>query len=302
MKRPKVIVVIGQTSSGKTGFSLALAREICGEIISADSRQVYRGMDIGSGKASQEEQAFVPHHMFDIADPAVQTYTVSDFVSKGRQVISEITARGNIPIVVGGTFFYVDALLGKITVPNVPPNTELRKELSIKTTDELYEELYRKDIDRARTIDKHNRVRLIRSLEIIDTLGKVPAHSSDIPYQTFTVGLSLTPDELRQRIHDRLMTRIDAGMTDEVARLHDHGVSWEQLHAFGLEYRRSAEFLQGKLSKEDFVNILERDICAFAKRQMTWLKKDKSIHWYRHDDHPRIIEDVKRWLRTEAGR
>lgn len=302
MKKQRVIVVVGQTSSGKTDFSLALAREIGGEIISADSRQVYRGMDIGSGKVSKEEQSSVPHHMLDIADPAVQTYTVSDFVSKGRQVISEVTARGNIPIVVGGTFLYVDALLGKITVPNVPPNTKLRKELSIKTTNELYEELCRKDIDRARTIDKHNRVRLIRALEIIDMLGSVPASSSDALYQTFTVGLSLTQDELRQRIHDRLMTRIDAGMTDEVTRLHGHGVSWEQLHAFGLEYKRSAEFLQGKISKEDFVNILERDIWAFAKRQMTWLKKDKSIHWYRFNEHHQIIEDVKHWLLSDENR
>lgn len=299
MKKQKVVVIVGQTSSGKTALSLALAEAAHGEIISADSRQVYRGMDIGSGKATREEQMLVPHHLLDVADPVSQVYTVADFVREGRATLDEIENRAVTPIIVGGTFLYIDALLGKVSIPEVPPNEELRTSLEKNTTEELYTMLATKDARRASNIDKHNRVRLIRALEIIATLGTVPRTVPYEKYDVFTIGLNITKEELKERIHERIVARLNEGMIEEVVRLHEEGVSWERLDAFGLEYRYCAAYLQGNIpNRESLIADLERDTLHFAKRQMTWLKRDTTIHWYPYDEHARIISDARAWLTT----
>ncbi len=297
MKKQKVVVIVGQTSSGKTALSLALAQAVGGEIISADSRQVYRGMDIGSGKATKEEQSLASHHLLDVANPASQVYTVADFVREGSEVLDTIENRAVTPIVVGGTFLYIDALLGKVSIPDVPPDAELRASLEKNTTEELYTMLAAQDARRAADIDKHNRVRLIRALEIIAALGAVPCAVPSETYEVFTVGLVIAKEELRERIHARIVARLDEGMIEEVARLHEGGVSWERLNAFGLEYRYCAGYLQGSIpDKETLIADLERDTMNFAKRQMTWLKRDNSVQWYPWNAHEQIIADVRAWL------
>lgn len=277
--KEKVLNIVGQTASGKTSLSLWLAAKFNGEIISADSRQVYRGMDIGSGKVTHEEMGAVAHHLIDVADPN-EKYTVADFVRDGREAIAAITKHGALPIIAGGTFFYSDALLGKVSLPNVSPNEALRTMLAGKSHDELYSLLEEKDPRRAATIDRHNPARLIRALEIIDAVGAVPELVESAPlYDVLTLGIIIDKEQLHKNIHTRLNERFEQGMIDEVTSLHTQGVSWERLESFGLEYRRIAEYLQGEMTLEEMKDRLEIDIRQFAKRQMTWLKRDPTIVW-----------------------
>lgn len=283
MNKPKVIIIVGPTASGKTSLSIALAKECNGEIISADSRQVYRGLDLGTGKVTETEMDGVPHHLLDVADPN-ETYTVSDYVEAGRKTISEIVARGNLPIIAGGTFFYIDALIGKITLPGIPPNPLLRQELEALDTNTLFALLKAKDPAYAAIIDKDNPHRLVRALEIIDVLGHMPKMESEPLYDTLTLGVSLPKEILHENIHNRLIERLDQGMIEEVENLHKSGLSYERMEDLGLEYRYIARHLQEQLSKEAMLSELETKTRQFAKRQMTWLKRDKAIVWVDKND------------------
>ena len=171
-EKPKILVVVGPTASGKTGLAIELAKRFNGEVISADSRQVYRGLDIGTAKTTKEEMDGVPHHLIDVADPK-EVYNASDFKQGAEAAIADIVARGKLPIVAGGTFFYVDILLGRVALPDVPPNEQLRKKLEEKSAAELYQELQAKDPRRAAEIDPQNKRRVIRALEIARELDYV---------------------------------------------------------------------------------------------------------------------------------
>lgn len=278
MHKPKILVIVGPTASGKTSLSIKLAKEQNGEVISADSRQVYRGLDLGTGKVTKEEMDGVPHHLLDIADPK-EIYTAADFVRDGRAAIEDIISRGKLPIIVGGTFFYTDALLGRIVTPEVPPNPLLRAELEKLSAAELFEKLQTLDPERAEDIDEHNPRRLVRALEIAAALGKVPQLPPEEIYDARILGIKIDQETLHKNIHIRLLARLDAGMIDEVKGLHEHGLSYERMEDLGLEYRYIARHLKGELSYEDMVETLETKIRQFAKRQLTWLKRDKSIEW-----------------------
>lgn len=278
MHKPKILVIVGPTASGKTSLSIKLAKEQNGEVISADSRQVYRGLDLGTGKVTQEEMDGVPHHLLDIADPK-EIYTAADFVRDGRAAIADIISRGKLPIIVGGTFFYTDALLGRIVTPEVPPNPLLRAELEKLSAPELFEKLQALDPERAEHIDEHNPRRLERAIEIALALGKVPQLPTEEIYDARILGIKIDQETLHKNIHTRLLARLDAGMIDEVKRLHEKGLSYERMEDLGLEYRYIARHLKDELSYEEMVEILETKIRQFAKRQMTWLKRDKSIEW-----------------------
>lgn len=278
MHKPKILVIVGPTASGKTSLSIKLAKEQNGEVISADSRQVYRGLDLGTGKVTQEEMDGVPHHLLDIADPK-EIYTAADFVRDGRAAIADIISRGKLPIIVGGTFFYTDALLGRIVTPEVPPNPLLRAELEKLSAPELFEKLQALDPERAEHIDEHNPRRLERAIEIALALGKVPQLPTEEIYDARILGIKIDQETLHKNIHTRLLARLDAGMIDEVKRLHEKGLSYERMEDLGLEYRYIARHLKDELSYEEMVAILETRIRQFAKRQMTWLKRDKSIEW-----------------------
>ncbi|MBX2866734.1 tRNA (adenosine(37)-N6)-dimethylallyltransferase MiaA [Candidatus Kaiserbacteria bacterium] len=294
MKKQKLIIIVGPTSSGKTSLSIAVAKRFNGEVISADSRQVYRGMDLGSGKVTVEEMDDIPHHLLDIADPK-DVYTADQFRVDATGAIEDITSRGKVPVIAGGTFFYIDVLLGKISTPQVSPNEALREELEGKDTMELFKILKEKDPRRAETIDQYNKVRLIRALEIVDALGSVPKEIKETPYDTLTIGIDVPKEELHHNIHVRLLERIEQGMIEEVARLHEEGVSWERLEDLGLEYRYVAQYLQEEISKEEMLRILESEIRKFAKRQMTWLKRDKEIRWFKKGD-PQILKEIQKFL------
>ena len=286
-KKPKAIAIVGPTASGKTALSIALAKHFSGEVISADSRQVYRGLDIGSAKVTPDEMNGVPHHLIDIVEPTT-VYTGADFKRDGEIVLADITHRGKLPIVAGGTFFYLELLKGTMQSAPVAPNPTLRTQLEQKTTKELFSELSALDPRRAETIDPDNPRRLIRALEIIAAVGVVPeVITTDLPYDWLTIGIDVPTDILNERIHQRIIDRIKIGMIEEVASLQSQDVSWERLEAIGLEYRFVAYYLQNKLTREAMIEQLTNKSRQFAKRQRVWLKRDPSIHWL---PFPTVIE------------
>jgi len=295
MSTSKVLVIVGPTASGKTSLSIELAKKFNSEVISADSRQVYRGLDIGTGKVTPSEMSGVPHHLLDVADPE-DTYTVADYVRDGRIATHDILSRGKLPIIVGGTFFYIDALLGAISTPEVPPNTELREELENHSTEELFEILKEKDSARAQTIDPNNRRRLIRAIEIATALGAVPKTHSVELYTALTIGIHIEKEDLLKNIHTRLVERIDAGMIEEVISLHKNGLSYERMTELGIEYQYISEYLQNKITKDEMCSLIETKSWQYAKRQMTWLKRNQEIQWVKKDEFEKIARIVNEFL------
>ncbi|HPR84191.1 MAG TPA: tRNA (adenosine(37)-N6)-dimethylallyltransferase MiaA, partial [Candidatus Paceibacterota bacterium] len=280
MQKPKIIVILGQTATGKSDFAVEVAKKINGKIISADSRQVYKGMDLGTGKVTKKEMEGIPHFMLDIVSPKNKTFSVSQFQKMANKKIKEILDKKNIPIVCGGTGYYIDSLINSLPFPEVLPNKKLRKELEAKDTTELFEILKKIDKDRAKNIDTKNRVRLIRAIEIAKELGKVPKlKKTQKEYETIKIGLTFPDNELKRRIYERLIKRIKKGMIKEVEKLHESGVSWKKLESFGLEYRYVSFYLQKKMTKEEMIEKLFSAIWHFAKRQKTWWKRDKEIIW-----------------------
>ncbi len=278
-KKPKAIAIVGPTASGKTALSIALAKVFGGEVISADSRQVYCGLDIGSAKVTPDEMGGIPHHLIDIVDPRT-VYTGADFKRDGTVALCDIITRGKLPIVAGGTFFYLELLKGTMSSAPVPPNQPLRAILEQKTTTELFASLAAKDPRRAEVIDSDNPRRLIRALEIIDAIGAVPeVTTAELPYNWLTIGIDVPTEVLNERIHTRIIDRMKIGMIEEVEALHKNGVSWERLDAIGLEYRYIALYLQNKLSREEMIEQLTNKSRQYARRQRVWLKRDQSIIW-----------------------
>lgn len=278
--KPKLIVILGQTATGKSDFAVEVARQFGGEVVSADSRQVYKGMDLGTGKVTKKEMRGIPHYMLDIVSPRNKTFSASDFQKLASKKIDEIIKKGKVPIICGGTGFYLDTIVNGNIFPEVPPNEKLRKELYSKSTIALFEYLKKIDLRRAKDIDPKNKVRLIRAIEIAKALGKVPKiNKSDSPFDLIKIGLIFPNEELKQRIYIRLIKRMKLGMLKEMENLHRSGVSWKKMESFGLEYRYSAFYLQGKISKEEMVEKLFSQIWHFAKRQNTWFKRDKDIIW-----------------------
>lgn len=295
MRKPKLLVIVGPTASGKTGLSIELAKQFNGEVISADSRQVYKGMDIGTAKVTETEMAGVPHHLLDVVSPN-EIYAVSDWVNAATKAIEDIVGRGKLPIVAGGTFFYIDSLLGRINIPDVPPDHALRTALEEKSESDLFEMLENLDPDRAVSIEKDNKRRLIRAIEIATYLGKVPPpQSSQCPYEVLTIGLSVDMETHGEVIKKRLLERFDAGMVAEVEKLLSEGVSHERLESFGLEYRYISRYLRGLIEFEEMINELAVKSRQYAKRQMTWLKRDPTIHWFKKGD-PKVVELAKEFL------
>ena len=278
-KKPKILVVLGPTATGKSDIAVQLAKDFNGEIISADSRQVYKGMDLGSGKITKKEMMNIPHYLLDVVKP--QTYfSVAKYKNLADDAIEKIIKKSKTPIICGGTGFYIDSIVKNILLPEVPPNQKLRKELEKKTIEQLFDMLQKLDSKRASTIDKNNPTRLVRAIEIAKVLGTVP-EIKKLPqkYDFIFIGLDLSDKILKERISIRLIKRIDKGMIKEISNLHKNGVSWKRLESFGLEYRQTALFLQNKITKEHMIKNLNREIWNFVKRQRTWFKTNKKIIW-----------------------
>ena len=294
-QQPKIIVIVGPTASGKTSLSIQLAKTYHGEIISADSRQVYRGLNIGTGKVTTKEMDGIPHHLLDVADPN-DTYTVADYVRDADEAITHIISRDKIPVIVGGTFLYIDALLGKITTPNVSPNETFRKEMETVSNDDLVARLKTLDHERHAHIDIHNRRRLIRALEIVDARGSVPKQKPIVRYSALILGIDIEKETLHTHIHTRLLNRMEGGMLTEAMTLYENGLSYERMEDLGLEYRYLARYLQNKITYEVMLNEIETKSMQYAKRQMTWLKRDTSIHWFSVHDTSGIESTITHFL------
>ncbi len=279
--KPKIIVILGPTASGKSGLAIRLAKTIGGEVISADSRQVYKGMDLGSGKVTKSETKGVPHYLLDVVSPK-RVFTAAQFQKLGQEKIREILDHRNVPIICGGTGFYIQALVDSVIFPDVPPNHKLRAQLEKKSTEKLGELLKKIDTRRYSEIDKNNRRRLIRAIEIARALGKVPkANKTKALYEPLFIGINPDQETLKKKINHRLHTRFRLGMIKEVENLHLQGISWKRLESFGLEYREISKYLRNKIGKKDMIIELENEINKFAKRQLTWFRRDERIHWFK---------------------
>jgi len=295
MQKPKIIVILGQTATGKSGFAVEVAKKINGEIISADSRQVYKGMDLGTGKVTKKEMGGIPHFMLDIISPKNKTFSAGQFQKMAKQKIKEILDKKNIPIICGGTGYYIDSLINSLPFPEVLPNKKLRKELEGESATELFEILKKIDKNRAKNIDAKNKVRLIRAIEIAQELGQVPKlKKTKKEFETIKIGLAFPDNELKRRIYERLIKRIKKGMIKEVEKLHESGVSWKKLESFGLEYRYVSFYLQKKMDKEEMLEKLFQAIWHFAKRQKTWWKKDKEIIWINPSKKQEVYDTLKK--------
>jgi len=297
MKKTKALAIVGPTASGKTSLSIKIAGRFNGEVVSADSRQVYRGLDLGTGKVTLEEMNGIPHHMLDIADPDTN-YNAAEFELDATAAILDITSKNKLPIVAGGTFFYLDMLRGKHQVAAVPPNEEFRQSLQDCSLNELNEQLERADPDRARTIDKYNRPRLVRALEIINELGHVPKQTKfDSAYDWLVIGIDESKLRLHQNICNRLTERLEDGLVKEAENLHKAGLSYERMHSLGLEYRYLAMYLKQEITYEEMFKQIETKSRQYAKRQMTWLKGDKEIEWFPLSKEAEIVNRVDKFLK-----
>ena len=271
----KLIAVMGTNASGKSGLGIELAARYGGEVVSADSRQVFRGLDLGSGKITPEEAKGVPHHLIDVCEPG-EFFSMADFQRLAYAAIDDILTRGKIPFLVGGTGLYVDAVIDGYELSEIEPDLELRAHLETFETPVLYAMLKEKLPDTQ--IDPKNRNRVMRALERLAADDYHPGRRSP-RYQVLKLGVTWPREILKQRIDERLERRLNQGMIDDVKGLMDAGVSTEFLTKLGLEYRYITEYLLGKWTYDQMLDELARAIKRFAKRQMTWFRKEENLHW-----------------------
>lgn len=281
----KVIVILGQTASGKSDLAVMAAKKWNCEIISADSRQVYKGLNIGANKITAKEMRGVPHHLLDVADPK-KRFTVSQFKDLAETKIQEIMSRGKVPIICGGTGFYIDAITRGIILPEVPPDKKLRKTLEKKTAPELFKILKKLDSKRAQAVDPHNKPRLVRAIEIARALGKVPKIKEAPPqYKFIKIGLYLPSAELRTKLHKRTLRMFRQGLLAEIKKLKKNGITEKRLKELGFEYFHP---MPEKVTADNF---------KYAKRQMTWFKRDKEIKWFTMKDRRQIFSFLESAMR-----
>ncbi|MFA6291764.1 MAG: tRNA (adenosine(37)-N6)-dimethylallyltransferase MiaA [Victivallales bacterium] len=284
----KIIAVLGPTATGKTKLAVRLAREFNGEIISADSRQVYRGLNIGSGKDIVEYED-IPYHMIDVVNPS-EDYNLMRFRSDVPEIILGIDSRGHIPIIAGGSSLYINALLSEYSLRGGAPIPDFRESLKNLETKEILEMLKNESEDAYKSInDQNNRNRIIRYLEKAKNIDR---QMEPLPFtpESLLIGVFFDRKDVHSRIEKRLDLRLKGGMIEEVEDLHNNGISWEKLEFFGLEYRYVACYLQGKLSFMEMRKQLLEKIRQFAKRQDVWFRKmereGKAIYWVK-DGNPR---------------
>lgn len=282
LMKKEIVIIVGPTATGKSDFAVDYAIGHNGEVISADSRQVYKGLDIGTGKITVNEMHGITHHLLDVADPRKQ-FNVEKYRILAEKSIEDILSRGKLPIICGGTGFYIDAVINNVQYPNVPHDLILRKKLSDKDPGQLFERLNKLDGKYAIQLnnsEKNNKQRLIRSIEIATKLGKIPKLLKKVsPYNTKWIGLNYPDQKLRERIHNRLLNRMNIGMIEEVDNLHKRGLSWKRMEELGLEYRYISRYLRGLISKTEMLSQLEKEIWHYAKRQIVWFRGNEKIKW-----------------------
>ncbi len=335
-KLPNIIVVLGPTASGKTDLGLVLAKKYNGEIISADSRQVYKKMDIGTAKtkgewlstaipsepsratrdlsdnqteipclpdrqvrlAQNDRQTYVVegirHHLIDIVNPDTD-FSLADFKKMAIDSINNILKRGKVPIIVGGTGLYIWALVDNLDIPKTQPDNKLRKELETKPLTELVSMLIEKDPESAKKIDLKNPRRVIRALEVVMTTGQSffnQRTKSNPLFETLQIGLNVPKEELFKRINERVDKQIGVGLIEEVKQLVSDGYSWDLPSMSGIGYRQVGLYLRGEATLAEAIDILKQDTRQYAKRQMTWFKRDKRIQWVKNaEEAEELVKD-----------
>lgn len=305
-KKQKILVICGPTATGKTSLGIRLAKKFNGEIVSADSRQVYKHMDIGTGKEWDDE---IKIWGYDLADPN-EKYNVSEYFKTIKVVISDIWERGKLPIIVGGTGLYIKSLIDGIPTVDVPTNENLRKSIESLTVQEMFEKLATLDSAKAASLnasDRQNPRRLIRAIEVavwnienetqkqvVDKREKVLDGDVDV----LMIGISADLKSLSSRIEKRVEGRMEKGFIDEVENLLKMGISWKEQSMNSLGYKESEAFFKNGQTYEDFINLWIRNEMKYVKRQLTWFKKDKRIIWYDVESHgyPKNVENlVHKW-------
>ena len=273
--KPKLIAVIGTTASGKSSLGIEIAERTDGEVVSADSRQIYIGLDLGTGKVTPAETRGVPHHLLDIIRPN-EPFSVSDYQTLAYEAIDDIVARGKTPVLVGGTGLYSRAVTDGYSLSGDAPDESLRAELNAKPLEELWEILRSKGIPIA---EPDNKRRVVRQIER-SMSGDVEPAPSEPRYDVLKLGLIYPREVLRRRIEERLDLRLEAGMVDEVRSLKEAGATNEFLEGLGLEYRYTNRYLNGEYADfAEYRSTLLTKICQFAKRQETWYKKEENCIW-----------------------
>ncbi len=289
MEKTKIICVVGATASGKTDLAVKLAKAVDGEIVSADSMQVYKNMPIATAVATKEEQDGVPHHLVEFLDTD-QTFSVADFVERAKVLIDEITARGRVPIVAGGTGLFVDSLVKNISFSQVGSNAEIRNELAEKSNEELFEKLLALDPKSAEDIHPNNRKRVIRALELcMSGTSKTEQNENsmliDSPYDALYIGIGYQD---RQKLYDRINKRVDlmldAGLENEARQmLGKQGLTARQ----AIGHKELQPYIDGNITLDEAVEGLKRETRRYAKRQLTWFRRNENINWLYADEMSR---------------
>jgi len=291
-KLPKIVVVLGPTASGKTDLGIFLAKKFNGEIISADSRQVYKKMDIGTAKPEGVWQGDaymvegVPHYMLDIIDPDTE-FSLADYKKQVEEKIADILNRGKLPIIVGGTGLYIWSIVDNLDIPKVAPNKELRDVLEKKDLEDLVEQLKKEDPETVTKIDLKNPRRVVRALEVAilskDSFVK-QRNKYEPKYEVLQIGLNWSREELNEKINIRVEMMIKGGLVDEVKELEKEGYDWKLPSMSGIGYKQIGYYLRGEMSLPEAVELLKKDTRRYAKRQMTWFKRGARINWVEKKD------------------
>ncbi|MCB0162905.1 MAG: tRNA (adenosine(37)-N6)-dimethylallyltransferase MiaA [Anaerolineae bacterium] len=307
MTKKPLLVIVGPTAVGKTALSLRLARDIDLEIVSADSRQIYRGLDIGTAKATPEEQALVPHHLIDVVDPD-QIMSAADFQQRAYTAIEALHERNCLPVLVGGTGQWVQAVVEGWTIPRVPPDPELRVKLEALAETEggraLYDRLVDVDPAAAEKIHPNNVRRVIRALEVYEKTG-VPISEHQAKrgqrFRTFQIGLTMSRERLYERIDQRIDQMMAAGLLDEVRRLMKAGYGLHLPAMSGLGYRQIGQFLTGEVSLDEAVALIKKETRRFVRQQFNWFRlDDERIHWFEVDEAnlAGYYQEIHEWVRA----
>lgn len=297
--KQKLLVIIGPTAVGKTKLSIELAKRYNGEIISGDSMQIYRGMDIGTAKIKTEEMEGIPHHLIDIKEPD-ESFSVAEFQQLVREKISDITSRGKLPIIVGGTGLYIQSVIYDYQFSEAPADEELRLQLEERAkeigNEALHQELIKVDPESASQIHPNNVRRVIRALEIFHCTGKIMSdyqnnQQPDLLYETALIGLTMERDKLYERINMRVEMMISEGLLDEVSRLHKQGLrDCQSIQAIG--YKEIYDYLDGKVSLDLAVENLKQNSRRYAKRQLTWFRNKMEVQWFDMTDVSNLSKKI----------
>ena len=282
----RLIAIVGPTAVGKSALAIRLAQVFDAEIVSADSRQVYRYVDIGTAKPSPEERALVPHHLIDVVDPD-EDFSLALYQEMAYRVVEDINRRGRLALLVGGSGLYVQAVIRGLRIPSAAPDPELRRSLEEKAAGEgymaLYKELEQVDADAARKIDPRNARRVIRALEVcyITGLPFSQLQRSEPRFQTFVIGLTTAREDLYRRIDDRVDSMIERGLVQEVQALLERGYSLDLPSLSGLGYKQIGHHLQGEIELDTVVQRIKYETHRFARHQYAWFRpRDERIHWF----------------------